>query len=207
VTAMPAALVAVADAAPGFLPDDEARALAEAARSAPDGPLLEIGSYCGKSAVWLGHVARARGTVLFTVDHHRGSEEHQRGWPYHDPALVDGTGRLDTLPRFRRTIADAGLEEDVVAIVGRSATVARHWETPLAFVFVDGGHTEEATQADYDGWSPHVRPGGLLAVHDVFADPADGGQAPYQLWCRAVGSGRFRPVSTTGSLRILRRND
>ena len=203
---LPDELRRVADDAPGFLPGHEAEALAAAARSAPRGPLLEIGTYCGKSAVWLGQVARERQTVLFTVDHHRGSEEHQPGWEYHDPALVDAeSGRLDTLPRFRRTMAAAGLEEHVVAVVGRSATVARHWSTPLAFVFVDGGHTEEAARADYEGWSGHVARGGLLAVHDVFPNPEDGGQAPYHLWCRAVESGQFAPVSTTDSLRVLRR--
>ncbi|MFP5375727.1 MAG: class I SAM-dependent methyltransferase [Acidimicrobiia bacterium] len=196
---------AVADAAKGFLPGDEAEAL-HAAALAADGPFLEVGSYCGKSAVWLGAAARERGTVLFTVDHHRGSEENQPGWEWHDPEVVDpATGRMDTLPFLRRTLADAGLEDVVVPVVGPSATVGRAWATPLGFLFIDGGHGEQVVRDDEVAWLPHVRAGGLLAIHDVFPDPADGGRPPYELYRRCLDSGRWYDVTATGSLRVLRR--
>ena len=202
-------LLARARAAKGFMPEDEGLALHQvglvAARSGI-GPLLEVGTYCGKSAVYLGAAARAGGTILYTVDHHRGSEENQAGWEWHDERLVDPrTGRMDTLPFFRRTIEDAGLEDVVVAVVGPSTTVAAHWATPLGMVFVDGGHAFDVALADYESWSPHIAPGGRLVFHDVFERPEDGGQAPYEVWKRAVSSGVFEPVSTTGSLRVLRR--
>ena len=199
--------LAVARAAKGFMPEDEGLALFEAGRDAsPVGPLLEVGSYCGKSAVYLGSAARAGGAVCFSIDHHRGSEENQAGWEHHDPDVVDpATGRMDTLPFFRRTIEHAGLERVVIAIVGDSPTVARHWRTPLGLLFIDGGHAEDVAMADYETWAEHVAPGGRLAIHDVFEDPADGGQAPLHVWRRAVDSGGFTPVSTTGSLRVLRR--
>jgi hypothetical protein len=200
-------LLAAARDAIGFMPDDEGLALHEAGLAgAAVGPLLEIGSYCGKSAIYLGAAARVRGTVCFTVDHHRGSEENQAGWEHHDPRLVDPrSGRIDTLPWFRRTIEDAGLEDVVVAVIGDSPTVARHWGTPLGLCFVDGGHAYDVARADFRAWSRHVAPGGLLVFHDVFEDPADGGQAPFLVWCEAVESGDYEPVSTTGSLRVLRR--
>jgi predicted O-methyltransferase YrrM len=200
------ALARAARAAEGFMPDAEGRALYEAGRAAAvHGPLLEIGTYCGKSAVYLGAAAREGATVVFTVDHHRGSEENQAGWEHHDERLVDPrTGRMDTLPWFRRTIEDAGLEDVVIAVIGPSPTVAAHWGTPLGLVFVDGGHALQVARADYRGWAPHVVPGGLLVFHDVFEDPADGGQAPYQVWQDAVADG-WLPESTTGSLRVLRR--
>jgi predicted O-methyltransferase YrrM len=167
------------------------------------GPLLEIGTYCGKSAVYLGAAAREAGTVCFTVDHHRGSEENQAGWDHHDREVVDPeTGGMDTLPFFRRTIHSAGLEDVVVAIVGYSIPVARAWRTPLGFLFIDGGHAEDVAMADYAEWSPQVVSGGVLAIHDVFEDPAGGGQAPFHVWQRAVADG-FEPISTTGSLRVL----
>lgn len=195
----------------GFLPDDEGQALYRAGRrGAPLGPLLEIGSWCGKSAVYLGAAAAEAGTVLFCVDHHRGSEELQAGWPDHDPRVVDGrTGRIDTLPFFRRTVEEADLERAVVAVVGESAAVARHWRTPLGLVFIDGGHGVEPATADYEGWEPKLAAGGLLAIHDVFPDPADGGQVPYELYRRAVTSGTFveEPDAGCGSLRVLRRTD
>jgi predicted O-methyltransferase YrrM len=203
----------LARAAKGFMPDDEGLALHAAGLAAGRlGPLLEIGSYCGKSAIYLGTAARAAGSVLFTVDHHRGSEENQSGWEHHDPEVVDPrTGRMDTLPFLRRTLADAGLEDVVIAIVGDSPTVARHWGTPLGLLFIDGGHALDVATADYEAWARFVLPGGLLAIHDVFEDPADGGQAPFEVWQQAVADG-FTPAelpglpSTTGSLRLLTRS-
>ena len=204
---MDARQLEVARAAKGFMPDDEGLALHAAGRDGGSvGPLLEVGSYCGKSAVYLGAAARAGGTVLFSVDHHRGSEENQAGWEHHDPEVVDpDTGRMDTLPFFRRTIERAGLEDAVVAVVGDSPVIAANWRTPLGLVFVDGGHALDVVLADYEAWSPHVAAGGVLVFHDVFEDPRDGGQAPFEVWKRAVASGLFSPVSTTGSLRVLRR--
>jgi predicted O-methyltransferase YrrM len=204
---MDTALRAAAEAAPGFMPVDEGLALyAAALRGAAFGPLVEIGTYCGKSTIYLAAAARERGTVVVTVDHHRGSEEHQPGWEYHDPGLVDpAVGRVDTLPVMRRSLHAAGVEESVVAVVGRSATVAALWNIPAGLVFIDGGHTEEAAQSDYRSWHPHVSPGGLLAIHDVFPDPADGGQAPYHIYRQAIDSGQFTEDSVTGSLRVLRR--
>jgi len=204
---MDARLLAAARAAEGFMPDDEGLALHAAGLDGGDvGPLLEIGTYCGKSAIYLGAAARERGTVCFTVDHHRGSEENQAGWEHHDTRLVDPrTGRMDTLPWFRRTVEEAGLEDVVVAVIADSPTVARHWGTPLGLCFIDGGHAYDVAVADFELWSPFVAPGGRLVFHDVFEDPSEGGQAPFLVWQAAVASGRFAPVSTTGSLRVLRR--
>lgn len=204
---MDAHLLEAARAAEGFMPDDEGLALhAAGLDGATVGPLLEIGTYCGKSAIYLGAAARERGTVVFTVDHHRGSEENQAGWEHHDTRLVDPrTGRMDTLPCFRRTMEEAGLEDVVVAVIADSPTVARHWGTPLGLCFIDGGHAYDVALADYEAWAPFVAPGGLLVFHDVFEDPAAGGQAPFLVWKAAVDSGSFAPVSTTGSLRVLRR--
>ncbi|GAA2432206.1 MULTISPECIES: class I SAM-dependent methyltransferase [Streptomyces] len=201
--------LAAFEAAKGFMPVREGLALyAAAAEAGKLGlPLLEVGTYCGRSTILLADAARAAGTVAVTVDHHRGSEEQQPGWEYHDPSVVDPeVGLMDTLPTFRRTLHRAGLEEHVVAVVGRSPQVARVWAGELGLVFIDGGHTDEHATADYEGWAPRVAQGGLLVVHDVFPDPADGGQAPYRVWLRALESGAFTEVSVTDSLRVLRRS-
>ncbi|MET7766398.1 class I SAM-dependent methyltransferase [Streptomyces sp. NPDC005393] len=191
------------------MPLDEGLALYAAARGVAAGlglPLLEVGTYCGRSTILLADAARAAGTVAVTVDHHRGSEEQQPGWEYHDPDVVDPEiGRMDTLPTFRRTLHQAGLEDHVIAVVGRSPQVAAVWGRPVGLVFIDGGHTDEHASGDYEGWAPHVAPGGLLVIHDVFPDPADGGQAPYRIYRRALASGAFTEVSAVRSLRVLRR--
>jgi hypothetical protein len=211
VTAIGAHRRALALATKGFMPADEGDALHAAAVAAgaalPGAPWVEVGSYCGRSTIWLGDAAERCGTALFAVDHHRGSEENQPGWEHHDPTVVDArVGKMDTLPFFRAAIHGAGLEGSVIAVVGRSPDVARYWTTPLAFVFIDGGHGVEPARLDYEGWAPHVMVGGTLAIHDVFPDPADGGRPPYeQIYLPALAGGRFAEISATGSLRVLRR--
>jgi len=197
-------------AARGFMPDEEGQALFLHARQSgvdgPDGPWLEVGSYCGKSACYLGAAAEDAGRQLFALDHHRGSEENQAGWEYHEPDLLDpAIGWIDTLPEFRRTIHAAGLEGTVVALVGDSLSVAAVWRTPLSLLFIDGGHGSEPAHGDYEGWVPQLAIGGLLLIHDVFPDPVDGGRPPFEIWSRAVNSGVFTEIDAVGSLRVLRR--
>lgn len=191
----------------GFLHPDEGRRLFELALAACEhGPCLEVGSYCGKSTLYLGSACRERGGLLFAVDHHRGSEEHQPGEAYHDPDLLDAeSGRMDSFRALRDTLARAGLEDTVVPLVAPSALAARHWLTPLALVFIDGGHSREAALTDYRAWAPHVRPGGILAIHDLFPDPAEGGQAPYEIYQLARASGLFAELPTVRTLGILER--
>ena len=198
----------VAEAVKGFLPQNEALALYNAAVSVEvEGPLLEVGSYCGKSSVYLGYAAQSIGRVLYALDHHRGSEENQEGWEHHDPQLIDNQkGVMDTLPYFRDAIFTAGLEDVVIALVGQSGVIARNWTTPLSFLFIDGGHGEEPAKADFNGWVPKVKEGGILAIHDVFPNPNDGGRPPYeQIYLPAIESGNWDEIDVEGSLRILKR--
>jgi MMP 1-O-methyltransferase len=191
----------------GFLAQEEAARLYDLAREASRlGPCLEIGSYCGLSAAYLGLGCREGGSVLYSLDHHRGSEEQQPGEAYFDPDLLDReTGRIDTFPLFRRTLEDLSLIGTVIPIIGRSSEVASSWQTPLALVFIDGGHTFEAAFTDYSAWVSHLIPGGFLAVHDLFPDPAKGGQAPWCVYNLAMASGLFEALPTVGTLGVLRR--
>lgn len=195
----------VADAAPGFMPADEAQALYQLATELPaPATVLELGTYCAKSTVYLALGVGPAGHVV-TIDHHRGSEEHQPGWAYRDESLVDDSGQLDTLPTARKTLRDAGVEDRTTLLVGTSADCAQWWRQPVSAVFLDGSHTVANAHADYDRWAPWVQPGGFLLIHDVFSDPAEGGQAPFEVWQRAVTEGDFEPDRTVGSLRIVRR--
>ena len=191
----------------GFLDADEGTALYEHALVAADlGPLLEVGSYCGKSSVYLGAACKHKQTILFAVDHHRGSEEHQLGEEYHDPDLYDARfAKMDSFPQFRHTLASANLEDVVVPIVASSVLAARFWSIPLGLVFIDGGHSMQAALNDYRSWAGHVIRGGFLVIHDVFSNPADGGRPPFEIWKLAQESGLFEALPLVKSLGVLRR--
>jgi predicted O-methyltransferase YrrM len=191
----------------GFLDEDEGRRLYEIALEAGRmGPCLEIGSYCGKSTIYLGTACRETSTILFSIDHHRGSEEQKPGQEYFDSELFDSqTGCIDTFKEFRKTIETADLEDTVVPMVCKSEVAARLWATPLSLVFIDGGHTYEAAFTDYNAWAGHIIPGGYLLIHDIFQDPEKGGQAPYHIYNLAIASGLFQELSMTRTLGVLKR--
>ncbi|MDF1590855.1 MAG: class I SAM-dependent methyltransferase [Desulfobacterales bacterium] len=191
----------------GFLDPEEGQCLYDMARKASKrGPCLEIGSYCGKSTVYIGTACRENSAILFSIDHHRGSEEQQPGEAYFDPELFDhNTDRVNTFEFFRKTIEMAGLDETVVAMVCQSAVAARMWNTPLSLVFIDGGHSYDAALGDYQAWMPHLKPGGYLLIHDIFEDPAEGGLAPYKVYSLALASGRFREIARMKTLGVLKK--
>ena len=191
----------------GFLYEDEGRCLYEIARKASRlGPCLEIGSYCGKSTIYIGAACKTNNGILFSIDHHRGSEEQQPGQAYFDPGLFDPKiGRPDTFQEFRKTIEKADIEDTVVEMVCRSDVAARLWATPLGMVFIDGGHTAEAAITDYECWVRHILPGGYLLIHDIFKDPAEGGQTPYHIYNQALSSGHFDSLPMIKTLGMLQR--
>lgn len=191
----------------GFLDDSEGKRLFELAQEAVKlGPALEIGSYCGKASLYLGAACKAKNRSLYSIDHHRGSEEHQPGEEYFDPELFNPlTGQVDSFHIFRKTIEAAGLSKHVIPIVCRSDVVARNWATPLSLVFIDGGHSYTAAFTDYNSWVRHIMPGGYLLIHDVFRDSGKGGQAPYHIYKLANASGMFTELPMTGTLGVLKR--
>jgi predicted O-methyltransferase YrrM len=199
-------LLEIARQAKGFMPEEEGLALYEAGLEAGSlGPLLEIGTYCGKSAVYLGAAAREKSTLLYTIDHHAGSEEMQAGWDHHDHELIDlETGRMNSLPFFHDTMKKARLQDVVQALIGDSAGIAQNWTTQVGLVFIDGAHSEDPAMADYEAWAPKVMKGGLLAIHDVFPDPKDGGRGPFRVYERALEDG-FLDEREEGSLRVLKK--
>lgn len=199
----------IANEVKGFLDEDEGCALYDMAlKASQKGPCLEIGSYCGKSAVYLGMACKETGSVLFSIDHHRGSEEQQPGEEYFDPDLYDHKAcAVDTFVAFRETLTQAGLEETVIPVVSCSQAVAACWATPLSLVFIDGGHALETVAADYHAWAPHLQPGGYLLIHDIFENPAEGGQAPFQVFRMALESGTYTEMPRVKSLGILKRKE
>ena len=202
-------IAALASQVKGFLAEDEGLKLYDLGIEACKlGPCLEIGSFCGKSAVYLGSACKKSNSTLFTIDHHCGSEEQQPGQLYFDPEIFDSCkGVINSLPLLLETLHKAGLEDNVVPLVTRSGVAARNWATPLGLVFIDGGHSYQTALSDYRYWSPHLLPGGFLLFHDIYPDPTKGGQAPFEVYKLALGSGDYRELPMVNSLGILKKND
>jgi len=195
------------DTVKGFLDPAEGAALyrhcLESTRSLP---AMEIGSYCGKSTVYLGSAAKANNSTVFAVDHHRGSEEHQLGEEYHDPDLYDSSIELmDSFKAFRTSMRRAQLEDTVVPIVAPTTVAAKHWHSPLGMLFIDGGHSMQAALNDYRCWAGQIEKGGILAIHDLFPNPDEGGQAPITIWRMALASGLFEEIEVVNTLGFARR--
>ena len=195
------------DQVKGFLEKQEAESLYQFAKKYSSlGPCLEIGSYCGKSAVYLGAAVKENNQILYSIDHHKGSEEQQPEEEFFDLDLLDETGKgINTLPFFLETLDKAGLRDNVVPIVSTSLEASEVWSEPLAMVFIDGGHSDQAANDDYDVWHPHIIQGGLLAIHDVFPNPEDGGRPPFNIYTKAKESGLFKEVDMINSLALLER--
>jgi len=202
-------IVALASEVKGFLAEDEGLKLyALGLQACALGPCLEIGSFCGKSTVYLGMACKKSNSTLFTIDHHRGSEEQQPGQLYFDPEIFDSSkGIINSLPLLLETLKKANLEDNVVPMVTQSEVAARKWAMPLGLVFIDGGHSYQTALSDYRCWSPHVLPGGLLVFHDIYPDPTKGGQAPFEVYKLALGSGDYRELPMVNSLGILRKHN
>ena len=174
----------------GFMPEHEGKALYEWARKFSEfGPLLEIGTYCGKSSMFLSEGARENDQYVFTIDHHMGSEEHQINEEYFDIEIFDDLSkRVNSFPLFLENINNFGIK-NVVPIVNESSYVAEKWNSPLAMVFIDGGHSFETAMNDFMSWHKKIISGGALVIHDIFENPDEGGQAPYEVYMHALKNG------------------
>ena len=202
---MPMKLPSHFNSVKGFIDHNEGICLYNhALKSSKKGPILEIGSYCGKSTIYLATAAKEYNGCVYSVDHHTGSEENQVGWEYHDIELFDEeTGRINSFPEFMRNLRKANLLDTVVPIVSDSSLVSRYWKIPLSMVFIDGGHTMEAALNDFNNWKDKIIKGGILAIHDVFPNPDDGGRPPYEIYRKALSEKNFKEVEAVKSLRLL----
>ena len=191
----------------GFLDPIEGEALYLYAKQyVKNDPCLEIGSYCGKSSVYLGSAVKENGQKLYSIDHHKGSEEQQPGEEYFDSDLINAEGNgIDTLPFFLETIEKSKLDKFVIPIVSTSEEAYQDFTLNFDMVFIDGGHSEKAAQKDYELWSQRITKGGLLAIHDVFPNPEDGGRPPYNIYRRALDSGNFKKLEMIKTLGLLKK--
>jgi len=195
------------DSIKGFIEEKEGEALYKfALEYSKKGNCLEIGSYCGKSALYIGSAVKVNSKLLYSIDHHLGSEEQQPGEEYHDPELINPSGDgINTLPFFIETLERSQLKETVIPIISSSEEAFEDLGGPFSMIFIDGGHSKEAAVIDYKLWSSKLARGGLLAIHDVFPNPDDGGRPPYDIYCMALESNNFEKIDLIGSLGLLKK--
>ena len=195
------------DSIKGFIEHEEGEALYQyALEYSKTGDCLEVGSYCGKSAVYIGTAVKKNSRLLYSIDHHQGSEEQQPDQEYYDPDLINDYGDgINTLPFFIETLEKSELKETVIPIISTSEEAFKNLDGPYSMIFIDGGHSKEAAETDYRLWSSKLVKGGLLAIHDVFPNPDDGGRPPFEIYCLALESNNFEKIDLIGSLALLRK--
>ena len=175
--------------APGFLTEREARFLALVAACAPaQGVILEIGSFKGKSTVGLASIALRYGLgPVVAVD------------PHTAPAVTDyghGTAQ-SSWEDFRMSLERAGVTHAVEAHRAYSRDLARGWNRPIRFLWIDGDHTYQGAKADIELFRPHLVPGGIVAMHDVLHSF----EGPVRVFAEEVlASDDFGPAGVCGSI-------
>jgi len=191
----------------GFLSDKEAKKLQELFLNVHHlGAVLEIGTYCGKSTLNFAHVAKKINGLVFTVDHHTGSEEHQLGEEYHDEDLFDKRlNKFNTLPEFLKNIRSSNLGQFIIPLINKSSEASETFSELISMLFIDGGHSSEAAFSDYNSWKDKISSGGLLVIHDVFPNPKDGGRPPFEIYSAAQKSKEFDDLGIYETLGILKK--
>ena len=191
----------------GFLSKEEGKKLQEIFKKVHTlGPVLEVGTYCGKSALCFAKIAKDFDSTVFTVDHHTGSEEHQLGEEYHDRDLYDNRlHKFNTLPELLSNLIGSGLGSYIIPIVNDSVSSSKNFKKDVSVLFIDGGHSLQAAINDYDSWKDKIAIGGYLLIHDVFPNPADGGRPPFEIYNLAKKSGKFEDLGIFKTLAMLKK--
>ncbi|MBL0927156.1 MAG: class I SAM-dependent methyltransferase [Phycisphaerales bacterium] len=164
------------------------------------GEVVEIGSFMGLSTCWLAAGSRSAGREKITaIDHFKGSPEHQKGGTHEIEAIVrEGS----TYQAFLNNLRGVGVHGWVQPIVAGSERAAADWKKPIRLLFIDGDHSYEASKKDFEVWSPHIVPNGLIAFHDV--GPWEGVTRFYQELAQNAG-GKWRECLAMQSLRVIQR--
>lgn len=191
----------------GFLDLNEGIALyKEVKRVSKNNFCVEIGSYCGKSACFIGQACKENGSLLITIDHHEGSEEQQLGELYFDPEVYDEKlGRVNTLPLLKKNIAKFNLDNVVKPLVMDSISASRIVDNNADLIFIDGSHTFESAESDYELWKNKIRKGGILAIHDIYDSEEEGGQAPNKVFKQSLRE-NFALIKRVKSLVLLQKS-
>ena len=192
----------------GFLDLNEGIALYEEVKRVSENNFcVEIGSYCGKSTCFIGQACKENKSKLITIDHHKGSEEQQLGELYFDAEVYDEKlGRVNTLPLLEKNLAKFDLEDVVKPLVMDSISASKIVENNADLIFIDGSHTFESAESDYELWKNKIKKGGTLAIHDIYDSEDEGGQAPNKIFKQSLNEG-FNFIKRVKSLVLLQKSN
>ena len=196
------------DSIKGFLDLNEGIALYEEVKRVSENNFcVEIGSYCGKSTCFIGQACKENKSKLITIDHHKGSEEQQLGELYFDAEVYDEKlGRVNTLPLLEKNLAKFDLEDVVKPLVMDSISASKIVENNADLIFIDGSHTFESAESDYELWKNKIKKGGTLAIHDIYDSENEGGQAPNKIFKQSLNEG-FNFIKRVKSLVLLQKSN
>ena len=191
----------------GFMPQHEGAALAKWAEEfSMMGPALEIGTFGGKSSLYIATGTSINQQLVFTIDHHKGSEEHQTGEEYFDPDIYDPIlGCVNTVPLMQSNLNKFEESKYIVPMIANANALAPIWTIELGLLFIDGSHTEISAQNDYANWNNKIISGGALVIHDIFENPEEGGQAPFLIYQKALMDG-FKLYERVDTIACLIKN-
>ncbi len=118
-----------------------------------DAVIVEIGSFKGRSTACLALGCVGTAKRVYAIDTFNGNDSdfHQRNF----------------FDQFQANISSLNLDRYVHPIVGLSTEAAPGWDKPIDFIFIDGSHEYNDVLADFENFYPHVKPGGIIAFHDV----------------------------------------
>lgn len=144
--------------AQGFLSEAEGRLLYRLAKNCRgSGAIVEIGSWKGRSTIWLAFGSKdGAGKKIVAVDPHMSSPEMPQG---------------NSFKEFRQNLKNAGVEEMVEPVVKTSEEAALGFRGKAEFVFIDGDHSYGHAKQDFELWFPKVEEHGVMAFHDTMLVP------------------------------------
>lgn len=129
---------------------------------------VEVGSWLGKSTVYLATQLRGRGrrARIDAVDTWDGGN---------DPILLQHVAAMGGAEKlfqsFLHNVADAGHADVIYPVRLPSVEAAETYaDNSIDVVYLDAGHSYAEVLADLHAWYPKVKPNGIIAGHDFVFD-------------------------------------
>ena len=162
------------DAVRGFLVPGQERWLFNAALQQDDGAVIvEIGSFLGRSTTAMAFACQGTNRRIYAIDTFKGNDSDFKNGL--NAITWEGDDYLET---FKANLRANDLLRYVTPIQGLSHAAGASWDKPIDFLFVDGSHEFDDVMQDFSDFFPWLKPGGLIAFHDVLPN-RDG---PYRAW-------------------------